>query len=606
MPMIPQLPLAATVSATDEVPISQNGTTAAVPVATLLAGLQPTIALPTATLAGRTSLGTGGPEAIAPGLGLQMGGGQLVATGADHAGFPLHAVAEPTDQVVLASAAGPARLPVAALRGLFSAGANVAIDGNGVISAASSATAPATALPPPAPGNETAALAATDYVAVNQNGADGWITYANLLNGQTIDQAEPAAAATDTDAFFVAQGGDVLVRQVFSAVWAYIETKLTGFRRPVRELVADTVLDATAHNNAVLVCSKPLSLSANFANMGSGFACDVLNLSAGPVIMGTGITVGSGASALPAGAAARLNGISYSAGNAVFWAGLPTVPNGPAIGVNFIPTPAPDTAFTVSGGIANDVPAALDYSTDGGITWAAAPAPAIGNGTYSFTLPAGLPAGLYRIGVRDHANPTVVGSSNSFAVAMPASVSIAAPASGTVGVALALSGFVSPPGDAVQVQLATQNAMLPASGWSAATISGGSFSASLIPPAAGTFYAWAQDAATGLHAVSPAIAVGPAAGSVQIAFNLLPSGSYTAGSGSIGVNANITPSTAVNFGFSTSTAAKPAAWTAGADASGALWAAYVPVPATAGTYYTWAETADGASTAVSASSFTVG
>ncbi|MBW4023631.1 MAG: hypothetical protein HIU92_10930 [Proteobacteria bacterium] len=146
-----------------------------------------------------------------------------------------------------------------------------------------------------------------------------------LLGGQTVNQLLPGAPPKDTDALAVDQGGAALVRQTMAAVWSYIEGKLPIATARVVELTTNTVLDATAHNGAILVCSQPLTLTANFANMGPGFVCDVVNLSAGAVTMGSGITVGSGANALPAQMAARLVAITYSGGNIVFWADSPTV-----------------------------------------------------------------------------------------------------------------------------------------------------------------------------------------------------------------------------------------------------------------------------------------
>ena len=135
---------------------------------------------------------------------------------------------------------------------------------------------------------------------------------ASLLNGETVDQLQAAGIAADTDSFAVDQGGTSLVRQTMGAVWTYIAAKLPIATQRVVELTTNTVLDATAHNDAILVCSQPLTLSANFANMGSGFACEVLNLSTGVVTMGLGITVGSGVSTLPAQMAARLVAVTYS------------------------------------------------------------------------------------------------------------------------------------------------------------------------------------------------------------------------------------------------------------------------------------------------------
>jgi hypothetical protein len=146
-----------------------------------------------------------------------------------------------------------------------------------------------------------------------------------LLVGETVDQLQPAIIAADSDSFAVDQGGFSLVRQTMAAIWSYIENKLPIVTQRVVELTTNTVLDATAHNDAILVCSLPLTLSANFENMGSGFACEVLNLSGGAVTMGTGITVGSGVTSLPTQMAARLVAVTYSGGDLVFWAGTQTL-----------------------------------------------------------------------------------------------------------------------------------------------------------------------------------------------------------------------------------------------------------------------------------------
>lgn len=145
-----------------------------------------------------------------------------------------------------------------------------------------------------------------------------------LLDGETVSQLQAAVPATDTDAIAVDQGGSALVRQTLAALWSYLAAKLPQAKRRVVELTTATVLDATAHNDAILVCSQPLTLTANFANMGSGFVCEVVNLSTGDVTMGTGITVGSGDIALPSQGQARLLAFSHSGGNRVFWEGPAT------------------------------------------------------------------------------------------------------------------------------------------------------------------------------------------------------------------------------------------------------------------------------------------
>ncbi len=135
MPTISQLPPSGQVTAGDELPIMQNGVTREVTVGQLLAGLQPAISVPNGSVLGRVSIGPGSPEPVATGLGLALSGGQLVANGKDHTGFPVLATFSATDEVVLNSKGAPARMQLAQLRALFSAGANVTIDGQGTISA---------------------------------------------------------------------------------------------------------------------------------------------------------------------------------------------------------------------------------------------------------------------------------------------------------------------------------------------------------------------------------------------------------------------------------------------------------------------------------------
>jgi hypothetical protein len=92
----------------------------------------------------------------------------------------------------------------------------------------------------------------------------------------------------------------------------------------------------------------------------------------------------------------------------------------------------------------------------------------------------------------------------------------------------------------------------------------------------------------------------------SIIWNVAPSGSYTHGSGAIGVNAHVSPASApIQFGFSTSATTPPASWTQAILVNTDLWGAYVPTPSTAGTWYVWAEGQDGSALTVDTSSFTV-
>jgi hypothetical protein len=711
MTTIAQLPSASTVGASDLLPISQAGLLYAATVSQVTAGLQPLITVPTGDILGRISTGAGGPEAVSVGTGLALSAGALAANGADHASFPLQSAFTISDELVINAGSSPALLPMASLRGLFSAGSGVAIDENGVITVTVSSLAgpagsagpqgPAGAAGPagpagpagaglagPAAGNSASAVGASDYVALWQNGGIAWIPYGQFLGGQTIDQLPAAGPVADGDELLVAQGGNTLSSQSFGAIWSYIQGKLPGYQSAVVELTSNTVLDSTEHNGRILVASAAITVTANFNNMGPGFSCTLINLAPGSVSFGTGITSGSGSSVLPPGAATNLVGLSYSGGSLVWWSGI--IPNAPTITVGSIQAPAPNTAFTISGGIFNDAPIALDYSTNGGTTWIAAASPVITANAYSFTV-AGLAPGNYAVRVRDHANIAVAGVSNSFTISAPyitisalpevaalntplalvgtvspggnavqvgisasgtaapaawvnavvsngswtaqlmpaatgifyvwaeqtaatgvsavssaitivaAVISVTAPATGTAGASLSVSGTVSPAADNVNVQLATQNGAVPSSGWTAASNVGGSFSATLTPAAAGTYYVWAQDPATGISAVSSAITVAAGA-SITYGINN-PGGTYVHGVSTIPINGGITPpqNIATQVALSTSNTQPPSSGWGSASIiyANALWAIYYATPATAGNYYVWVETAAGGSATVS-------
>jgi hypothetical protein len=82
-----------------------------------------------------------------------------------------------------------------------------------------------------------------------------------------------------------------MAAQSFAAVWAWIQTKLPTYRRPVVEIAVNTTLDGSVHNGAILVCSQPITLTPAFVNMGSGFTCLVVHVSGGSVTFGVGITM---------------------------------------------------------------------------------------------------------------------------------------------------------------------------------------------------------------------------------------------------------------------------------------------------------------------------
>jgi hypothetical protein len=180
-------------------------------------------------------------------------------------------------------------------------------------------------------------VGADDMVGISQGGADHAIRVEDFLDGQTIDAGTLAAAAADTDRVWVGQGSSTMTAQTFGAIWTWMRTKLPGYRRPVVEIAANTTLDGSLHNDAILVCSQPVTLTPAFVNMGSGFACSVINVSSGSVIFAAGIMTSSGSQTLATGLGAELRAVSYSGGTLVFaslaGSGAPSTPPGQVTGL---------------------------------------------------------------------------------------------------------------------------------------------------------------------------------------------------------------------------------------------------------------------------------
>jgi hypothetical protein len=361
MPTISQLPSAGEITAADAIPVSQNGATNSVSVGALLASTQPAIISDSGTLLGRVSLGSGGPEPIVVGPGLLLKNGTLAASPFDLSNLPQQTTLSPTDHAVLNSNGTLTLLPVTSLRTLFSAGTNISIDASGTISASAigGGSYSITGLAP------VTTIASSDLVAISQGGTDRTISYANLIDGQTIDAAGAAAPASDTDAFWVGQGSSTMLAQTFAAAWTWIKVKLPTYRQPVLELTVNTTLDGTIHNGAILVCSQPITLTPAFPNMGSGFTCSVVNVSGGNVTFGAGVTTSSGVQTLPTSQSAELRAFTCTNGNVVF-AGMA---GGPA------PTQPPGQVTGLSIGVATPSSVAL--------TWQA---PAAGGAAAGYTV----------------------------------------------------------------------------------------------------------------------------------------------------------------------------------------------------------------------------
>jgi hypothetical protein len=621
MPTISQLPPASSVSAEDEVPISQAGTARAASVGTLLSSTQPVITVASPSLLGRTSLGAGGPEQVDVGNGLKMSGGTLIANGLDHADFALASNLSADTDLVISNQGRPMLMQALLLRELFSAGQNVGIDANGVISAASVINPSGTMDPI---GSISAlpvvtSLSSEDLVAVARFGSNCAIAYHNLLGGVTIDQAQVAGTASDSDMFWVAQNSNVMTGQTLGAIWSWIVGKLPTYKTLTVEIATNTNLDATVHNGRLLVCSQPVTLIPLINNMGSGFQCTVINASSGNITLGSGFVSSSGSLVLTPWQSATLSCAAYSAGTIAF-AAMPiaaaviTPPgqvgalSGSGISLTSITMSwqAPSSGGTASNYI-------VQYRPTGASLWS-------GSATVSATtcqLTALQPGTSYDITVAAQ-NAAGVGAASAITTVLtsgpppttppsPVSGLTAAPLSST---AMQLS-WSSQAGPSAATTFTIQYRVTGASVW-AATIPGISGTGTIISGLqASTSY---DLAAIGVNAagagaastIITAITLTAAQSVSSITWNVVPAGTYTRGNGAIGVNAQVSPaSSPVQFGFSPSAATPPTSWVAAILVNTNLWGAYVPTPATAGNWYTWGEGLDGSAATVSPSPFSV-
>jgi hypothetical protein len=354
MPMISQLPVAAAVTAADEVPISQAGSVCAVSIGVLLATTQPSIIIPQASLLGRTSVGSGSPECIEIGLGIELSRGTIVANGADHAEFPFASGLLVEADLVVSDQGSQMLMPTASLRGLFTAGQNISIDANGVISSSasggtsggSSSSFSISSL------QVTSSAIAADTVPVSQNGTAYAISYLNFLNGLTIDQAPAAAAASDTDTVWVGQDSNSMGAQTLGAIWTWIANAFPRYRPQVLEIISPVTLSYTSHNGRILVVTGAnITITPNFSSMGSGFYCDIVTNAVGSVIWGAGIIATNGATGIPSNSCARLLACTCSTGNII----MASV--GPAISSSSTPVAAPGPVTALA--LASSTPGSL-------------------------------------------------------------------------------------------------------------------------------------------------------------------------------------------------------------------------------------------------------
>jgi hypothetical protein len=183
-------------------------------------------------------------------------------------------------------------------------------------SAAAAEAAAAVALSVPAL-NVVSSVASTNTVPIGQGTTTVAVTLQTLLNPETIDLLATANPAADTDTFPSGQGSNVLLRQTLAGVWSLMASHLPDYHQPVVELTANTNLDGSTHNNSLLICSQGLTITPT-GTMGSGFTCDVVNVSGSNVILGAGITTSNAANVLPTGESARIVSATYSGGTVNF------------------------------------------------------------------------------------------------------------------------------------------------------------------------------------------------------------------------------------------------------------------------------------------------
>jgi hypothetical protein len=607
MPTISQLPHAEGVTSADVVPLSQGGVTRAVSIGALLATTQPAILAQTASLLGRVSVGPGGPEEVSIGSGLALQGNTVSANGSDHANFPQQASISPAAMLVVSNAGQPGLMPVAALRSLFSGSGGISISSLGVISVTGSAqTAGAGgsnyaigALP------IVSALSGQDLVGASHAGADCAITFADLLGGETIDMAQAAGLASDTDTFWVAQGSNTMSRQTLGAVWAWMSGKLPAYKIPIIEITTNTTLDGTVHNGRLLLCTNAVTLSAIPVNMGSGFCVDIINMSLSNVTLAGGIVTSSGQLVLPAGQGMRIYAATYSGGTLVYgWMGGSTssvAAPGQVSGLSSVSHSSNSVSLAWS---APDVGGAVggynvSYRLSGASTWVTAGVAIVPTQYQVVSLVASTAYDFVVVAVNSGLSGppsnvvTIATSATTDAVTAPSALAVSSVTSSTISL-----GWSAPATGTVQ-NYTVQYRMTGTSSWVGSVTGVLATSLTVTGLLAAQSYDFRVTAVgiNGSSAASVVIIAGTLAivGSVSsVIWNVVPTGTFSHGVGAIGINAHITPGTAaVQFGLSTSSTIPPSTWTGGSFVNTDLWGAYVPTPSSAGVWYAWVEGIDG-------------
>ena len=616
MPTISHLPATEGVAASDLIPISQSGSTRAVSVGELLASTQPAIMVSPPCLLGRVSIGPGGPDTIAIGDGLILTQNTLAANYFNASSLANETNISPGDKIITVNSGGTHLLPIGSIRGLFSAGGNISISPEGTIAAGiSGANGTNTIVSLP----EVTTAVAADWVGISQGGVDHKISRYGLLGGITIDLAQAASTAADTDTLWVGQGGNVMARQTLGALWTWLAKKIILNNKNVFDATADIVLDGLTHNNTLITCNAPLIISAISRSFVSGFSCEIVNLSAGTVALASNIISSNGSGALTSNQSASIKSLPHNGGTVLFAAittsAVATSP--PTEITNLSVSAMTSVSISLLWQNAASVGAGYTYTikfrTAGTSTWSTSGS---GVGLTAFTVSGLLPNTSYDFGVVPSNNAGAGPISSIVNATTPANGSVPGPplslritAASTASIScawLAPSAGGTPLSYKVDYRATGQTAWIGAGSGIAAT------NMAISNLLASTYYDLRVSAsnASGMGVASDIMTTTTSSGAAglvaSVSWNLAPTGSFTRGSGAIGVNAHVNPSSAsVQFGFSTSSTVQPSSWVVGVNVNSDLWGAYVPTPVSVGTWYAWVEGTDGSSATVNPVSFSV-
>ncbi len=570
------------------------------------------------------------------------GSDELLVAQLNQGGQRVTAKAQVADMLALLAASHLS--PTSILLGQGAPGGNVGADGDGYLDAntgnlfeRASGTwtkigdllGPQGAQGPAGPSYSMSALATvttvtdTDLVGISQTGADKNISLANFLEGQTIDQGTPAGAASDTDTFWTGQGGATMLVQTLAAVWTWIAGRLPGWKRPVVEIATNTQLDASIHNNAILVCSKPVTISPAFATQGSGFTCAIVNASSAAVTLGAGFTSSSGQLSVPVGQVARISAVAYSGGNLNFaeisGGGTGLAAPGQVTGLAAGTVTASSVALSWTGPGSGGAPAsyAVSYRVTGAGTWSSVSA----SGTsatvtglsastqYDFEVAAVNSAGT---GAASPIVNATTGAATAFPPNLPTAVTVGSVTSSTVPIT-----WTAPATDGSHGAATSYTVQWRQTGTSTWTQQSGVSTASytIAGLIAATEYDLQVQAVNGAGSSAFTATVnattGTASGNYAMGSGYQPLGNATSYAHSTDVTANVSDMTTaaggshtapanVYFGWSTSATQAP---TSTADMSAAqgqfanggsnYWYSFnVPAPATPGSYYFWSVETD--------------